>query len=111
MGLIRLTNLRKLSKIYKHKADTRQCAMCSFVFREQRKSELTCCYCYEFNLKRIKIRIVLIEHMCYTNTTQFKQNFQPNIFYEKITEIYWYQTQKKCGAEFVPKINQFLLKL
>ena len=40
---------------------------------------------------------------------QFKQNFSQTEFYEMITEIYWYQTKMKCGADFTEKLNKLLL--
>ena len=40
---------------------------------------------------------------------QFKQNFSQTEFYEMITEIYWYQTKMKCGADFTEKLNRLLL--
>lgn len=42
---------------------------------------------------------------------QIKQNFQPNDFYEKIVEIFWYQTKIRCGKDFMEKMNKFLSDL
>mgnify|MGYP004481179111 FL=1 len=33
-----------------------------------------------------------------------KANFKENDFYEKITEIFWFQTQRRCGKEFTKKM-------
>lgn len=35
---------------------------------------------------------------------QMKRDYKQNDFYEKITEIFWYQTQQKCGANFSQKL-------
>lgn len=54
----------------------------------------------------------ILNYQCACSScNQFKQNFQPDDFYEKITEIYWYQLKKKCGTEFTEKMNRFLLEL
>ena len=41
---------------------------------------------------------------------QLKNNIQPKDFYEKITEIFWYQTQKNCGKSFTDKLARLLVE-
>lgn len=40
---------------------------------------------------------------------QLKNSMQQNDFYEKITEIFWFQTQRKCGKEFTEKMVMAVL--
>lgn len=34
----------------------------------------------------------------------FMKGNMENDFYEKITEIFWFQTQRRCGKEFTEKL-------
>ena len=35
---------------------------------------------------------------------QMKQDLYQQDFYEKVTEIFWYQTQQRCGSNFSKKL-------
>lgn len=39
-----------------------------------------------------------------------KQDFLPGDFYEKIVEIYWYQTKIRCGRDFSEDLKRLLQK-
>ena len=41
---------------------------------------------------------------------QMKQDLYQQDFYEKITEIFWYQTQQKCGTDFSEKLSALIIK-
>lgn len=41
---------------------------------------------------------------------QMKRDYKQNDFYEKITEIFWYQTQQKCGTDFSEKLSALIIK-
>lgn len=47
---------------------------------------------------------------CYS-CNQFKSNFIPREFYDMITEIYWYQVEKRCVSDFTEKMYDFLSKI
>lgn len=86
-------------RIYIYQRDHGACQICGAKIQY---NEMTIDHIYPLSLGGSNCRQ---NYQCTCKScNQMKRDYKQIDFYEKITEIFWYQTQQRCGSNFSKKL-------